>query len=84
MLKFPLWNNVCCPVRREKKKKEHLQQDGRRERQARTTHPKREKPRGSLVWDAKELTGKEYISQEEEYPGKFCGHLSHQRKRRRQ
>lgn len=21
MLKFPLWNNFCCPVRREKKKK---------------------------------------------------------------
>ena len=85
MLKFPLWNNFCCPVGREggKKKKKHLQQDGRREGQARTTHPKRGKPCRSLDRDARELTGKDYISQEE-YPGKFCGYLSHQSKSRRQ
>ena len=84
MLKFPMRKNFCCPGgREEKKKKKHLQQDGRREGQARTTYPKRGKPCRSLGRDSRKLTGKDYISQEE-YPGKFCGHLSHQRRTRRQ
>lgn len=66
----------------EGKKKNHLQQDGRRGRQARTTHPERGKPGRSLVGEAREVTGKEGISQE--WQGKFCSHLSQQRKTRRQ
>lgn len=80
MLKFPLWNNFCCPVGRGKKKPPAT--GWKRRRQARSTLPEKEKLGMSLVGEAGAQTAKGYISQEVNQ-GKFHSHLSHQRKTRR-
>lgn len=67
-----------------KKKKNHLQQDGRREKDMLGLYAQRgEKLGRSLICEVRELTGQESIYHEE-HQGSICSHLSHQRQTRGQ